>query len=109
MSTRRRASYAPYRGHVGMAASVVTLAGWDQLPASPLEDLERLEQLRLIEAHTIATFSVEGTSLSVDTPEQLDEARRRPTVRPIRDAQNKPCSLYLPSVVGCSADGRAFA
>ena len=45
--------------------------------ASPLEDLERLEQLRLIEAgHTIATFKVEGTSLSVDTPEQLDEARR---------------------------------
>ena len=53
------------------------LAGWDQLPASPLEDLERLEQLRLIEAgHTITTFTVEGTSLSVDTPEQLDEARR---------------------------------
>ena len=53
------------------------LAQWDRLPASPLEDLERLEQLRLIEAgHTIATFRVEGTSLSVDTPEQLEEARR---------------------------------
>ncbi len=53
------------------------LAGWDQLPWSPLEDLERLEQLRLIEAgHTIATFKVDGTSLSVDTPEQLEEARR---------------------------------
>jgi 3-deoxy-manno-octulosonate cytidylyltransferase (CMP-KDO synthetase) len=39
--------------------------------------LERLEQLRLIEAgHTISTFSVAGTSLSVDTPEQLEEARR---------------------------------
>ena len=35
------------------------LAIWDQLPASPLEDLERLEQLRLIEAgYTIATFAV---------------------------------------------------
>jgi 3-deoxy-manno-octulosonate cytidylyltransferase (CMP-KDO synthetase) len=53
------------------------LAAWDQLPASPLEDLERLEQLRLIEAgHTIATFTVEGTSLSVDTREQLDQARQ---------------------------------
>ena len=53
------------------------LAAWDQLPTSPLEDLERLEQLRLIEAgHTVATFVVEGTSLSVDTQEQLDEARR---------------------------------
>ena len=53
------------------------LAAWDQLPASPLEDLERLEQLRLIEAgHTIATFSVDGTSLSVDTAEQLEQARQ---------------------------------
>jgi 3-deoxy-manno-octulosonate cytidylyltransferase (CMP-KDO synthetase) len=53
------------------------LAAWDLLPASPLEDLERLEQLRLIEAgHTIATFPVDGTSLSVDTEEQLEQARR---------------------------------
>jgi len=52
------------------------LAGWDKLPVSPLEDLERLEQLRLIEAgHTIATFPVSGTSLSVDTAEQLEQAR----------------------------------
>ena len=49
---------------------------WDQL-LSPLEDLERLEQLRLIEAgHTIATFPVMGTSLSVDTSDQLDQARK---------------------------------
>jgi 3-deoxy-manno-octulosonate cytidylyltransferase (CMP-KDO synthetase) len=52
------------------------LAAWNQLPASPLEDLERLEQLRLIEAGlTIATFEVQGTSLSVDTAEQLEQAR----------------------------------
>ena len=70
--------HAYYWGHVGMYGfRGDVLAGWDQLPASPLEDLERLEQLRLIEAgHTITTFTVEGTSLSVDTPEQLDEARR---------------------------------
>ncbi|WP_114993668.1 3-deoxy-manno-octulosonate cytidylyltransferase [Synechococcus sp. UW179A] len=70
--------HADYWGHVGMYGfRGDVLAGWDQLPVSPLEDLERLEQLRLIEAgHTIATFSVEGTSLSVDTPEQLGEARR---------------------------------
>ena len=70
--------HAPYWGHVGMYGfRGDVLAQWDQLPASPLEDFERLEQLRLIEAgHTIATFNVEGTSLSVDTPEQLEEARR---------------------------------
>ena len=70
--------HSPYWGHVGMYGfRGDVLAGWDQLPASPLEDLERLEQLRLLEAgHTIATFRVEGTSLPVDTAEQLEEARR---------------------------------
>jgi len=70
--------HTSYWGHVGMYGfRGDVLAAWDQLPASPLEDVERLEQLRLIEAgHTIATFTVEGTSLSVDTPEQLEEARR---------------------------------
>ena len=70
--------HTDYWGHVGMYGfRGDVLAAWDQLPASPLEDLERLEQLRLIEAgHTIATFQVEGTSLSVDTAEQLEQARQ---------------------------------
>ena len=69
--------HTTYWGHVGMYGfRGDVLAAWDQLPASPLEDLERLEQLRLIEAGlTIATFPVEGTSLSVDTAEQLEQAR----------------------------------
>ena len=70
--------HTTYWGHVGMYGfRGDVLASWDRLPISPLEDLERLEQLRLIEAgHTIATFPVEGTSLSVDTPEQLEQARQ---------------------------------
>ena len=69
--------HTTYWGHVGMYGfRGDVLAAWNQLPASPLEDLERLEQLRLIEAGlTIATFPVQGTSLSVDTAEQLEEAR----------------------------------
>jgi len=69
--------HTTYWGHVGMYGfRGDVLAAWDQLPPSPLEDLERLEQLRLIEAgHTMATFRVEGTSLSVDTAEQLEQAR----------------------------------
>ncbi len=52
------------------------LAAWQEMPASPLENLERLEQLRLIEAgYTISTFVVEGTSLSVDTAAQLQQVR----------------------------------
>jgi 3-deoxy-manno-octulosonate cytidylyltransferase (CMP-KDO synthetase) len=69
--------HATYWGHVGMYGfRADVLACWSEMPASPLEALERLEQLRLIEAgHTIATFVVDGTSLSVDTVEQLEEAR----------------------------------
>ena len=49
---------------------------WDQLPHSPLEHTEKLEQLRLIEAGIqIGTFPVAEESLSVDTAEQLEEAR----------------------------------
>lgn len=70
--------HTDYWGHVGVYGfRGDVLAAWDQLPASPLEDLERLEQLRLIEAgHTIATFQVEGTSFSVDTAEQLKQAQQ---------------------------------
>ena len=69
--------HTTYWGHVGMYGfRGDVLAGWNRLPASPLEDLERLEQLRLIEAgFTMATFEVQGTSLSVDTAEQLEQAR----------------------------------
>ncbi len=69
--------HTTYWGHVGMYGfRGDVLEAWDQLPRSPLEDLERLEQLRLIEAgYTIATFPVQGTSLSVDTAEQLEQAR----------------------------------
>ena len=69
--------HTTYWGHVGMYGfRGDVLAGWNRLPSSPLEDLERLEQLRLIEAgFTMATFEVQGTSLSVDTAEQLEQAR----------------------------------
>ena len=67
-----------YWGHVGMYGfRGDVLSTWDQLPPSPLEEVERLEQLRLIEAGLkIATFPVEGTSLSVDTADQLEQARK---------------------------------
>jgi 3-deoxy-manno-octulosonate cytidylyltransferase (CMP-KDO synthetase) len=52
------------------------LLRWPQLPSSPLEQLEKLEQLRLIEAGIrIDTLEVEGDLFSVDTPEQLEQAR----------------------------------
>ncbi|MEA5423633.1 3-deoxy-manno-octulosonate cytidylyltransferase [Synechococcus sp. CCY9201] len=69
--------HAPYWGHVGLYGyRADVLAGWAALPHSPLEQVEKLEQLRLIEAGIgIGTFPVEGDSLSVDTAEQLEQAR----------------------------------
>ena len=73
------AAHATYWGHAGVYGfQGNVLAAWQQLPNSPLENLERLEQLRLIEAgYHIDTFEIEESPLSVDTPEQLAEARRR--------------------------------
>ena len=59
------------------AAVVAEVAEIIQLHASLLEDLDRLEQLRLIEPGlTVAIFRVKGMSLSVDTSEQLEQARQ---------------------------------
>jgi len=71
-------AHAPFWGHVGIYGyRADVLARWDSLPHSPLEETEKLEQLRLLEAGIgIGTFAVEGESLSVDTAEQLEQARR---------------------------------
>ena len=47
------------------------------LPPSPLERREKLEQLRALEANmSIAVARVDTVPLSVDTPEDLDRARK---------------------------------
>jgi 3-deoxy-manno-octulosonate cytidylyltransferase (CMP-KDO synthetase) len=69
--------HTTYWGHVGIYAyRADVLERWLQLPESPLEQLEKLEQLRLIEAGIrIQTLEVSGDILSVDTAEQLEQAR----------------------------------
>jgi len=70
-------AHAPFWGHVGLYGyRADVLARWSSLPPSPLEHIEKLEQLRLLEAGIgIGTFEVAGDFLSVDTPEQLEQAR----------------------------------
>ena len=67
-----------YWGHVGIYCyRGDILKKWNNLPTSQLEELERLEQLRLIDAGIkVTSFEVEGDFLSVDTKEQLDLARK---------------------------------
>tara|TARA_B100000212_G_C27258294_1_gene483339 strand:+ start:17 stop:790 length:774 start_codon:yes stop_codon:yes gene_type:complete len=67
-----------YWGHVGIYGyRGDILKKWKDLPYSPLEKLEQLEQLRLIEAGIeFRSFEVKGKFLSVDTEDQLEEARK---------------------------------
>ena len=69
--------HTTFWGHVGIYGyRADVLMRWNQLPYSPLEHIEKLEQLRLIEAGIqVKTFIAEGHFLSVDTAEQLEQAR----------------------------------
>jgi 3-deoxy-manno-octulosonate cytidylyltransferase (CMP-KDO synthetase) len=53
------------------------LLGYSQLPVGPLEQAERLEQLRALEnGYRIRVMETEYESLGVDTPEDLDTVAR---------------------------------
>jgi 3-deoxy-manno-octulosonate cytidylyltransferase (CMP-KDO synthetase) len=53
------------------------LLGYSSLPVGPLEQAERLEQLRALEnGYRIRVVETEFESLGVDTPEDLDRVRR---------------------------------
>ena len=64
--------------HIGIYAFTRdALTRFVALPPSPLEKRERLEQLRALEAQmSIAVARVDSVPLSVDTPADLEKARR---------------------------------
>jgi 3-deoxy-manno-octulosonate cytidylyltransferase (CMP-KDO synthetase) len=64
--------------HIGIYAFTRdALTRFVALPPSPLEKRERLEQLRALEARmSIAVARVDSVPLSVDTPADLEKARR---------------------------------
>jgi 3-deoxy-manno-octulosonate cytidylyltransferase (CMP-KDO synthetase) len=64
--------------HVGLYAyRRAALERFVALPPSPLESREKLEQLRALEAGmSIAVARVDAVPLSVDTPEDLEHARK---------------------------------
>lgn len=68
----------PLWHHVGLYAyRREALEGFVALPPSPLEKREKLEQLRALEAGMrIAVARVDEAPLSVDTPEDLERARK---------------------------------
>jgi len=78
--TRARAPWGdgPLYHHIGIYAFTrASLARFVALPPSPLERREKLEQLRALEAGmTIAVARVDEVPLSVDTPADLEKARK---------------------------------
>jgi 3-deoxy-manno-octulosonate cytidylyltransferase (CMP-KDO synthetase) len=73
-------------GHVGLYAYTLEfLRRFEEMPASLLEEAERLEQLRWLEAgFRLQTFEVDPQGPSVDTPAQLEEVRSMITQGGIR-------------------------
>ncbi|MEZ5668234.1 MAG: 3-deoxy-manno-octulosonate cytidylyltransferase [Alphaproteobacteria bacterium] len=69
----------PHYHHIGIYAyRRQALQRFVALPPAPLEQRERLEQLRLLEnGMRITCRIVETVPLGVDTPEDLEEARRQ--------------------------------
>ncbi len=69
----------PYLGHLGLYGfRKQCLDEFCALPQSPLEHIEKLEQLRaLYHSKTIALEIVQTNSVGIDTPEDLYEAQRR--------------------------------
>ncbi|HEX3666718.1 MAG TPA: 3-deoxy-manno-octulosonate cytidylyltransferase [Rhizomicrobium sp.] len=77
--SRARAPFGdgPYYHHIGIYAfRRAALARFVNLPPSPLEKRERLEQLRAMEAGmSIVVARVDEAPLSVDTPKDLEKVR----------------------------------
>jgi 3-deoxy-manno-octulosonate cytidylyltransferase (CMP-KDO synthetase) len=74
---RAPAGEGPLYHHVGIYAFTRTaLARFVTLPPSPLEEREKLEQLRALEAGMrIEVAHIDAVPLSVDTPADLERAR----------------------------------
>jgi len=75
---RAPAGEGPLYHHVGIYAFTrAALARFVSLPPSPLESREKLEQLRALEAGMrIAVARIDAVPLSVDTPADLERARK---------------------------------
>lgn len=65
-----------YKGHIGIYGFTKrSLEKFCALPHSPLEDIEKLEQLRaLYHGYEVAMVGVETKSFGIDTPEDLEKA-----------------------------------
>ena len=101
-----------FLGHVGIYAyRADALRGFASLPFSPLEQAEKLEQLRFLQAGiAIRVLEVPPMGVGVDTPEDLE--RVRAVVRKRRRAEAleklKRVRLVITDVDGVLTDGGLY-
>jgi len=71
-----------YKGHLGIYGfTVKSLRKFCMLSPAPLEDIEKLEQLRaLYHGYEIAMIEVNTESFGIDTPEDLEKALKHHTL-----------------------------
>ena len=71
-----------YKGHLGIYGfTVKSLRNFCMLAPAPLEDIEKLEQLRaLYHGYEIAMIEVNTESFGIDTPEDLEKALKHHTL-----------------------------
>jgi len=71
-----------YKGHLGIYGfSVKSLRDFCMLSPAPLEDIEKLEQLRaLYHGYEVAMTEVTTESFGIDTPEDLEKALKHHTL-----------------------------
>jgi len=71
-----------YKGHLGIYGfTMKSLQSFCALTAAPLEEIEKLEQLRaLYHGYEVAMVEVETESFGIDTPEDLEKALRHHTL-----------------------------
>ena len=71
-----------YKGHLGIYGfTVKSLRNFCMLAPAPLEDIEKLEQLRaLYHGYEVAMIEVNTESFGIDTPEDLEKALKYHTL-----------------------------
>ncbi len=71
-----------YKGHLGIYGfTVKSLRAFCLLQASPLEEIEKLEQLRVLyHGYEVAMTEVKTESFGIDTPEDLEKALKHHTL-----------------------------
>lgn len=100
-----------FKKHVGVYAyRKRILKQYSQLPASPLEQTEQLEQLRLLSAGlSIRAFEVAPTGPGVDTPECLEIVRAILAGKPyVQDSPLANVKLLITDVDGVLTDGGLY-